>query len=386
MTPPSTPIRLTQHLTAALLATFVAFTATAAHARDIVVAQTLDLSGLSNLGKDFSNGVRTYFDAINARGGVRGRRIQLVQLDDSGRAADAVTNVEKLLTDNDVDVLIAPTSEETLIAAATAPRVRASAITIVGAPTGADLDRARIANRVLPVRATYRDEARVLLDMLKTFSEGAVALVRGDGPDANACALALREEARARNLTFAFDGTAQQWQQLQPAQFAALGKAASGAGKTAVPSFGAVIVAGDALGVAPVVQHARRILPLAPLLGFSTVDHRTLAELAGSAAKGMMITQTVPPPGKTIHPFQREHRNLMKQYRDEPPSQHTLEGYVVAKLLVAALERVDGEPTAPKVSAALRASPVLDFGPMRVGGSSRYVDITAISARGGLVE
>ena len=51
----------------------------------------------------------------------------------------------------------------------------------------------------------------------------------------------------------------------------------------------------------------------------------------------MMITQTVPPPGKTIHPFQREHRNLMKRYRDEPPSQHTLEGYVVAKLLVAAL-------------------------------------------------
>ena len=65
---------------------------------------------------------------------------------------------------------------------------------------------------------------------------------------------------------------------------------------------------------------------------------------------------------------------------------YTLEGYVVARLLVAALERVDGEPTAPKVSAALRASPVLDFGPMRVGGNSRYVDITAISARGGLVE
>lgn len=381
-----TPGMPARYLVQALLAAALALCSMSALARDIVVAQTLDLSGLSSLGKDFSNGIRTYFDAVNARGGVRGRRIQFVQLDDAGRAADAATNVEKLLAENEVDVLIAPTSEETLLAAASAPRVRASAVTLLGAPTGADLDRARIASRVLPVRATYRDEARVLLDMLKTFSEGAVALVRGDGPDANACALALREEARARNLTFAFDGTAQQWQQLKPAQFAALGKAASGAGKTAVPSFGAVIVAGDALGVAPVVQHARRILPLAPLLGFSTVDHRTLAELAGGAAKGMMITQTVPPPGKTIHPFQREHRNLMKQYRDEPPSQHTLEGYVVAKLLVAALERVDGEPTAPKVSAALRTSPVLDFGPMRVGGSSRYVDITAISARGGLVE
>ena len=42
-------------------------------AKDLLVAQTLDLSGLSNLGKDFSNGVRTYFDAVNARGGVRGQ-------------------------------------------------------------------------------------------------------------------------------------------------------------------------------------------------------------------------------------------------------------------------------------------------------------------------
>lgn len=383
-----TPARLLQNVAVALVATAIAASATNIHARDIVVAQTLDLSGLSNLGKDFSNGIRTYFDAVNARGGVRGRRIQLVQLDDAGRAADAASNADKLLAEHDVDVLIAPTSEETLLAAVNAPRVRASAVTLVGAPTGVDVERARIASRVLAVRASYRDEARVLLDMLKTFSDGAVALVRGEGPDAAACALALREEASARNLALAFDGTAQQWQQMQPAQLAALGKSAGGgAGSSAtLPAFGAVIAAGDALGVAPIVQHTRRLLPMAPLLGFSTIDHRTLVELAGSAARAMMITQTVPPPGKTIHAFQREHRNLMKQYRDEPPSQHTLEGYVVARLLVAALERVDGEPTAPKVSAALRAVPVLDLGPMRIGGNSRYVDITAISARGGLVE
>lgn len=359
---------------AGLLLAVALAAATPVAAKDIVVAQTLDLSGLSNLGKDFSNGVRTYFDFVNARGGVRGRRLQFVQLDDSGRAADAASNVDKLLQENDVDVLIAPTSEETLLAAANAPRVRASTLTMVGAPTGADVERAGIASRVLPVRATYRDEARVLLDSLKTFSEGGVALVRGDGPDTEACVLALREEAKARGLALVFDGTTQQWQQRAPAK----------------TPLGAVIVAGDALGVAPALQQARKLVPHAALLGFSTVDHRTLIEIAGAAAKGMMITQAVPPPGKTIHPFQREHRALMKQFRDEPPSQHTLEGYVVARLLVSALERVDGEPTAAKVSAALRGVSTLDFGPMRVGarssGIARYVDITAISSKGGLVD
>jgi ABC-type branched-subunit amino acid transport system substrate-binding protein len=43
--------------------------------REIVIAQSLDLSGQTNLGKDYSNGLRTYFDAVNERGGVRGRRI-----------------------------------------------------------------------------------------------------------------------------------------------------------------------------------------------------------------------------------------------------------------------------------------------------------------------
>lgn len=344
-------------------------------AKHIVVAQTLDLSGLSNLGKDFSNGVRTYFDAVNARGGVRGRRISFLQLDDSGRASDAVANADKLLVENDVDALIAPTSEETLLAVANAPRVRASGLMLVGAPTGTDLDRAGVAARVLPVRATYRDEARALLDHLKTFSEGPVALVRGDGPDAEACVLALREEASVRNLAFVFDDTAQKWMQRASSKSAP----------------GAVIIAGDALGVAPALQHARKIATLAAVLGFSTVDHRTLIEIAGASAKGMLITQTVPPPGKTIHPFQREHRAVMKRYRDEPPTQHTLEGYIVARLLVSALERVEGEPNAVKVSAALREVPTIELGPMRVSGKSvgatnRYVDMTAISTKGGLVE
>jgi branched-chain amino acid transport system substrate-binding protein len=344
-------------------------------AKDIVVAQTLDLSGLSNLGKDFSNGVRTYFDFVNSRGGVRGRRVQFVQLDDSGRAADAATNIDKLLQENYIDALIAPTSEETLLATAVSPRMRASGLMMVGAPTGADVERAGIASRVLPVRATYRDEARVLLDYLKTFSEGGVALVRGDGPDTEACVVALRDEARTRGVALAFDGTAQQWQQLASMK----------------SRFGAVIITGDALGIAPALQHTKKVAALSVLLGFSTVDHRTLIEIAGKSAAGMMLTQAVPPPGKTIHPFQREHRALMKKYRDEPPSQHTLEGYVVARLLIAALERVDGEPTAAKVSEALRSAPALDFGPMRVGGrlvsaGNRYVDITAISSKGGLVE
>ena len=347
----------------------------AVHGKDFVIGQSLDLSGLSNLGKDFSNGVRTYFDAINARGGVRGRKVQFLQLDDSGRAADAQANVEKLLRESDIDVLIAPTSEETLLAVLNVLRQRAVTLPVIGAPTGTIVDASSANTRPFMIRASYRDEARALLDSLRTFNEGGIALVRADGPDALASHNALREEVRVRQLPVTFDGATATWLKQKPSK----------------ERIGAVIISGDAIGALPAIKYGRLIAPFALFLGFSTIDHRTLIELAGAQATGMLITQVMPPPGKTIHPFQREHRAMMKLYRDEPPSQHTLEGYVVAHMLVAALERVDGEPSPAKVNGALRAQPAADFGPMRVdlrtsGATNRYVDMTAISSKGGLIE
>ena len=67
------------------------------------------------------------------------------------------------------------------------------------------------------------------------------------------------------------------------------------------------------------------------------------------------------------------------------------QNFAVARLLVSALERVEGEPNSTKVGAALRDVPAIELGPMRVAGRgigavNRYVDITAISSKGGLVE
>lgn len=347
-----------------------------AAARDVLIGQTLDLSGASSLGKDFSSGLLTYFDAVNARGGVKGRKLRLIQLDNAGRAADAVTQIDKLTSEQDLDLLIGPTSDGTLRAIINAARLKGASLAIVGAPTGSLAEPSSDGPRVFSVRATYRDEARLLFDALNTFAGNRVALVVGDGPDSQGTALAVRAEARARGITLAFDGEASQWLKYS--------------GKERL---GAAILAGDAVGVAPGLQAARRDSPHIPVFGFSTVDHRTLQELAGTAARGVMLAQVMPPPGKTMYPFQREHRALMKQYRDEPPSQHTLEGYVVGRVIVAALERIEGEPNSSKVLAALRSLPTQEFGPLRVRlqmsndeQRPRFVDLSAISSRGGLIE
>ncbi|MEO6291270.1 MAG: ABC transporter substrate-binding protein, partial [Burkholderiaceae bacterium] len=50
----------------------------------ITLGQTTDLSGpVADLGLEFGKGYKVFFDALNARGGVHGRKIVVVAQDDA---------------------------------------------------------------------------------------------------------------------------------------------------------------------------------------------------------------------------------------------------------------------------------------------------------------
>jgi branched-chain amino acid transport system substrate-binding protein len=153
-----------------------------------------------------------------------------------------------------------------------------------------------------------------------------------------------------------------------------------------------IMLIGDALGIAPALTGIRRTLPGAMIYGFSTVDHRTVFELAGPSARGLMLTQMMPSPSRGITSMQREHATQMRKYRDEPPTLHTLEGYVAARSLVALLDRVDGEPSRKRIVRSLRSGLSMDLGLFVLAGTnaqqraSSYVDITVIANSGRLVD
>src|SRR5438552_12200002 len=64
----------------------------------IVVGQSICLTGPgSSLSVPFHEGAKLYFDRVNAAGGVNGRKIELVTLDDHGNLTLVVENTKKLL-------------------------------------------------------------------------------------------------------------------------------------------------------------------------------------------------------------------------------------------------------------------------------------------------
>lgn len=73
----------------------------------VTVGNSAATSGaLAFVGTPFNNGIKAYFDMVNANGGVSGRTINFVTYDDEFVAANGVTYAEKLVEDDKVFALV----------------------------------------------------------------------------------------------------------------------------------------------------------------------------------------------------------------------------------------------------------------------------------------
>jgi ABC-type branched-subunit amino acid transport system substrate-binding protein len=115
--------------------------------------------------------------------------------------------------------------------------------------------------------------------------------------------------------------------------------------------------------VARFIQLARKILPRTLFLNVSFVGSAALAGLLGAAGEGVIITQVVPPPSDKSIAAVRAYSTDLEAYRkDLLPDFVSLEGYLVARLFVAALERAGAEPTRQSVLEAMAGLTELDLG------------------------
>ena len=58
--------------------------------------------GEATFGISTHEGIELAFKEINAKGGVKGKQLKLISLDDQGKADEAATAVQKLITQNKV--------------------------------------------------------------------------------------------------------------------------------------------------------------------------------------------------------------------------------------------------------------------------------------------
>jgi len=112
---------------------------------------------------------------------------------------------------------------------------------------------------------------------------------------------------------------------------------------------------------------ARQIKLDATIVNISFVGSDALAKELGNAGAGAVVTQVVPfPKDAAIPVVARYHAALKASVPDAQPGFVSLEGYLVGRTIIAALEKINGEPTRQGFVEAVQKSGGFDLGGLKL--------------------
>lgn len=351
-------------------------------ASDIVVGQSAPLSGpFAALGRDYRNGALLAFDAANRQGGVAGRKVRLVTLDDAYAADRAESNARALIHEHKAVCFLNHMFTNTVLASL--PIASRAGVPFVGPYTGHSSLYRQTDPLLFVTRASFSDELNALANYASTVGYARVGLVYY----ANEVGNEFRAEVERR---LARTGT-------RLASAAAMevgGDAEKAAQALAVNGEDAIIlgvsgsdavrfIRGQAAGA------ARRPIYLARSLVSS---HQLHAEL-GPLVSGVVVSQLVPSPFRPSSPLVRQYLSLVSQRGgDASPSFVEFEGFINATFLLSVLRRTEGDVTRASLARALGSSGKTDLGGYVIdftGGSrsgSTYVELTMLRADGSFAQ
>lgn len=341
------------------------------------LGQSIALTGpLGDLGQAMHQGARACFEAVNARGGVQGRKIDLVTLDDGYDVKRAVANVDGFLANSDIFGLF--NCMGTPMVEAMLPKVTASGIPFIAPFTGALLARTKARN-VFNVRASYPDEAEQLVQHLATIGIKRIGIAY-------------------QNNTFGkevFDGARLAMERRGLGDAGVVTVESSGAdATTAVTKLLAANPEAVLLGLAgkptlDFVKAMRQQRRGVPMYALSIMGSAATLQALGDDAVGIAVSQVVPLPTATGVPVVRDFLQAWKQADVKlEPSHLALEGYINARVLVEALRRTGPQLTRASLLDALWSLKRLDLGGFEINASepgrnaSRFIELTMVG-RGG---
>ncbi len=354
----------------------LALSAANALAQDIVVGQVGPFTVLpSPDAKEINEGAKAYFDQVNARGGVNGRKISLFALDDKFNGDEFAKQLAVAAQRNPV-ALITPIGSAALQKALKENLLDNYDFVVLNAIPGADSFRNPGHPRLFHIRASDRNQITKIVSHASTLSNKTITVFHQDlpiGTGGLAVAKEVGEKAgmKVTGIQSKHDD-------------ASLAQAAPAVAKTGSDT---VLVIGSPKFMADAIAQLKQAKTLSSIYALSYLSAGLLTKVAGDAqAKGVGIAQTFPSPIARVTELQRAFQDTMKNYAPDVKtiSHFHLEGYITARTLAEALKRVSGEPTPSKLAQALtRMGPldmrgfVVDFSKGNSG--SQFVDIAVVS-------
>lgn len=306
----------------------------------VLVGQTVGVSGaVAATVKESMQGANLYLDAVNARGGINGEKIEVITLDDKFDTKLALTNAKTLIEERKVLALFmtrgTPHTQGIL------PLLKQHGVPLIGPSTGAMAFHQPVLAHVFNVRATYQREAEKAITHLASIGTNRIALVHVDDTF-GADGLEGAQKGLATNKLTAvvvakFDRNKPDFSAIAPQVMKSEAQA--------------VMVIGSGTAVVEGIKKIKAAGSGAQFITLSNNASDGFVKLLGDQGRGVIVTQVFPE--SYNYPLVKEAAQLAQAQGISRVSPAMLEGFASAKVLVEALRRSGGKPTREKLQSVL---------------------------------
>jgi branched-chain amino acid transport system substrate-binding protein len=342
--------------TLAAAAAFAALSSSAL-AEDGVTADTITfgqaavLEGpASALGLGMQQGLNAAFNEVNAKGGVHGRKIKLISVNDGYEPDRAIAATKKLIEEDKVFALIGPVGTPT--SAAAQPIATAAKVPFMGAFTGAGFLRNPKLENVINVRASYDAETEAWVKHLtEDLKITKIGIFYQDDAFGRAGLSGFKKAMEKRGMQIAAEATYERNTVAVKTGVLAM--------KQAAPE--AVVIVGAYKPVAEFIKLSKKVSFNPVFVNISFVGANALAKELGPEGKGVIVSQVVPFPADASLPVVADYQKAIKAAGGEPEFV-SLEGYLAGRLAIAALEKAGKDVTRDGMLKAIKDTGKFDIG------------------------
>jgi len=288
------------------------------------------------LGTEFHKGARLYFEEVNQKGGVYGKTIESIVLDDGYEPERTILNTRNLIKEEKVDYLFGYIGTPTTVSIL--DMIEKEKIPLFAAFTGAEQLRKPVERYMINVRPSYYQETAGLVDHLLNYcGVKRIACFYQDDAYGRAGYTGVKIALEEHGLTLCGEGTYER-------NTVAIAKGLEQIKKS---SPDAVIMVGQYTACAAFMQAAKKTeLENTYFCNISFVASDKLNALLGEDAERAICSQVVPDLANQKNPLTKEFlAKYEEEYEQDTPNRVAFEGYISAIVFVEGLRRAGENST-----------------------------------------
>ena len=342
----------------------------------LVLGQSAPFSGAAEqLGLQFHLGAQLFFEQVNARGGINGRRIELRRLDDGYEPDRCVANTRQFIGEG-VFALFGYIGTPTSVVAL--PLATEAKVPFFAPFTGAESLREPFNRYAIHVRASYFDETAAIVRQLTLVGIKRISVFYQNDAYGKAGLEGVTRALKTLNMEPASTGTVER----NTVDVAGAVTSIMAARPEAIVQISAY------KSCAAFIRASRKAGYAGNLYNVSFVGTQALLDELGKDARGVAVSQVMPFPYSPVTRLSGEYLEAVRAKQGRAPNYSGIEGFVAAKVFCEALTRAGrGVTRETFINAVQTMANVdlgglpLDFGPRDHTGS-KFVELTLLTEDG----